>query len=70
MDHKEGRSQRLKREEAIERSQDKKAMAADIKYLLHNFGGQRDRLSAASRISTTPAVEQAAASVRTDKTCR
>lgn len=69
MDHKEGRSQRLKREEAIERNQDKKAMAADIRYLLHNFGGQKDPPLAESRISTTPADEQAAASVRVDKTC-
>jgi hypothetical protein len=38
--HKDGSNQRLKRDEAIDRNQDKKAMAADIWYLLQNFGGQ------------------------------
>jgi len=67
--HKDGSNQRLKRDEAIDRNQDKKAMAADIWYLLQNFGGQKDP-SEWSRRSTTLAVEHAAANVRVDKTCR
>lgn len=66
--HKEGSSQRLKSEEAIERNQVKKAIAADIWYLLQNFEGQYG-FSARRKRSTTLAVEHAAASVRIDKTC-
>lgn len=38
--YKEGRSQKLNKEDARERNQDKKAIAADNWYLLHNFAGQ------------------------------
>lgn len=67
-DHKEGSSQRLKRKEATDKNHDKKAIIADMRYLLQIFGGQYDP-SALSRRSTTLAVEQAVAKVRTDKTC-
>lgn len=63
--YKEGRSQRLKRDEANERNQEKKAIAADNWYLLHGFAAQP---SAASRTVVTLAVEDAAASRRYDKT--
>lgn len=63
----EGNSQRLNREDAIDRNHDKKAMIADILYLLQSFGGQKDPWVLRRR-STTLAVEQAAASVRVDNT--
>jgi hypothetical protein len=66
--YKEGSNQRLKRDEANERNHVMKAIAADILYLLQNFGGQYGP-SAWSRTSTTLAVEHAAASVRIDSTC-
>lgn len=65
--HKDGSNQRLKREEAIDKNHDKNAIAAEIRYLLQNFGGQKEP-SELSKISTTLAVEQAAASVRIDNT--
>lgn len=65
--YKEGSNQRLKRDEANERNHVMKAIAADILYLLQNFGGQYGP-SAWSRTSTTLAVEHAAASVRIDST--
>lgn len=65
---KEGRSQRLKREEANDRNQDRKAIAADNWYLLHNVTGQYE-LPASCRISVTLAVELAAANDRNDKAC-
>lgn len=66
--YKEGSNQRLKRDEANERNHVMKAIAADILYLLQNFGGQYGP-SAWSRTSTTLAVEHAAARVRIDSTC-
>lgn len=66
--HKDGSNQRLKRDEAKHRNHDMKAIAADILYLLQNFGGQYGPL-AWSMISTTLVVEQAAARVRMDNTC-
>lgn len=66
--YKEGRSQKLNKQEASDRNQDKKAIAADNWYLLHNFAGQKFA-PASSRTSVTLAVEQAAASERYDKTC-
>lgn len=66
--HKEGSNQRLKRDEAIERNHVMKAIAADILYLLQNFGGQYGP-SAWSRTSTTLAVEHAAPRVRIDRIC-
>lgn len=55
----------MKRDEANERNQEKKAIAADNWYLLHGFAAQP---SAASRTVVTLAVEDAAASRRYDKT--
>lgn len=56
----------MKRVEARDKNQDKKAMVADNWYLLQNFTGHLP--FECSRRSTTLAVEQAAASVRNDST--
>lgn len=66
--HKDGSNQRLNRDEAKDRNHDMKAIAADILYLLQNFGGPYGPF-AWSRTSTTLAVEHAAARVRIDNTC-
>lgn len=58
----------MKRDDANDRNQDKKAIAADNWYRLHRFAGQYDRPTS-SRRSVTLAVELAAASDRNDKTC-
>lgn len=65
--HRDGKIQKLIRQEADERNQDKMAMTADIWYLLHKFSGQYD-LSALFNKSVTLAVEHAAANNRYDKT--
>lgn len=65
--HREGKIQKLIRQEADERNQDKMAIAADIWYLLHKFSGQYD-LSDFINKSVTLAVEHAAANNRYDKT--
>lgn len=69
--YKEGISQRLQRDEASERLQHKKAIAADSWYLTHNFPMQSDAAEWADEImrSATLAVEQAAANDRNDRTC-
>lgn len=61
--YKEGRSQRLKREEANDRNQDKKAIIADNRYLLQRFAWQKDG-PAPIRTLVALAVEQAADSVK------
>ena len=66
--YKDGKSQKLKRQEADIRNQDKKAIAADNRYLPHNLDGQRETPTPC-RISVTLAVEQAAASEKYDRTC-
>lgn len=66
MNYTEGRSQRLKREEDNDRNHDKKAIAADSWYLVHNFLPQNS--SEARRRLVTLAVEQDAASDRNDRT--
>lgn len=66
--HKDGSNQRLNRHEAKDRNHDMKAIAADILYLLQNFGMQYGPFTW-SRMSTTLAVEHAAARVRIDNTC-
>lgn len=69
--YKEGRSQRLQREEAKERHHDKKAMAAESWYLMHNFPAQRFTFEWPDviKISVTLAAEHAAASDRNERTC-
>lgn len=67
VNYKEGRSQRLKKEDANERHQDKKAIAADNWYLLHNFSLQKVA-GELTNASVTLAVEHAAASERNDRT--
>ena len=67
MFYREGKSQKLKRQEAVERNQDKKAIAAENWYRPHNFARQ-GYSPASSRRSVTLAVEHAAASERYDKT--
>ncbi|KAL3515219.1 hypothetical protein ACH5RR_022121 [Cinchona calisaya] len=57
----EGSSQRLKRDDARENNQDRKANKADVRYLLQYLGGQKES-SARNKRSTIPAVELAAAS--------
>lgn len=66
MDYTEGRSHRLKREEDKDRNHDKKAIAAESWYLVHNFPMQKP--SEASKRLLTLAVEQDAASDRNERT--
>lgn len=64
--YREGRSQRLKREEAKDRNQDKKVIAAESWYLLHIL--ERQKFVELISTSVTLAVEHAAASDRNEST--
>jgi hypothetical protein len=65
--HPEARHQRLKRDEAAVRSQDRNAIIAEIWYLSHSLGGHCDPWNS-RRTSMTAALELAAASESIDRT--